>query len=114
MILTSEPTIDAEFPDSDPQALNLNKQKIVWNAKDLVQTAKDGEAGSSTVARHREAFKGKSILKKKSPAGKQEEVDSMISLNQETTTPLAAQGNANNKTDSAPSLAAEPVTPHAA
>ena len=62
MILTSEQTLDAD--GADQVAQNLNQQKIVWNHANLVQFAKEGEAGSKTVAKHREAFRGKSILKK--------------------------------------------------
>ena len=90
MILTSEQTLDADGAEPDPVAQNLNQQKIVWNHANLVQFAKEGESGTKTVAKHREVFRGKSILKKAAAAVntvvtaggiKQEEIDSMISLN---------------------------------
>ena len=80
MILTSEPTLDAEGGEEAPSDQNnSNKQKIVWNAEALVQFQKEGEAGSSSVSKHREAFQGKSILKKQASI-KKEEVDSMVSI----------------------------------
>ena len=54
MILTSEPTIDAEGgEEAQADQNNSNKQKIVWNVEALVEFQKEGEAGSSTVSKHR-------------------------------------------------------------